>query len=304
MKEEIKLNTQGLEPDFVEQLKKDVRHNKIKLLFQNKILPFAVSVLLVGGMAYSIAKVQKSKYLPVNTIKDIEIIGSELHLDEAWIREASVVCSSQKGIEMCVEPELLQEYEEDFLWCQDYLNDIFALINPNIKFFITSLQEQSQYQTISYYIEEGEWCILGTNTSESRDVRGGRTFWGEKREYLQIAKNTVRLNEQFKDTFDNDKFCLRETILHETLHALGLDHVEREDGGGVMGSSIGAKILALSPKEFALLITFYGDKDKLEYYNDFLDWYECEYEKACLSSDKSANVDIYEYLNLSIDKQR
>ena len=228
-------------------------------------------------------------YYPVKDISSIKYLQKELQVDygDEEGKDIKLMKIARNGVEMKVSQDLISQFEDDFVWCANYLNGLFEFINPNIKFNIQVLgeNEDTSFDSIQYHKYSENSKILGvtysTKYQETKVLGKNWTFVNEKAP--NITQNEVGFNFKSLNSiiFSENRYAFRYVLLHETLHALGLEiHLEKEEGGGMMTKYVSNTPLCVSPKELALLISYYGENGRIEEYNELLSWYAEKYNVA------------------------
>lgn len=235
-------------------------------------------------------------YCPVNDLDDIEQIQGDLKLDTSFSDESfvHVVRAERDGIEMQVQEGIYKGHEEDFEWCKDVLNDIFSVINPDISFYITiENMPHMDSSRITYR----------SNYEDKDDNNLAKTFYNYTFKKYNENKMPVITDSEIYFNFARDSvryknYIFRSVMLHETLHALGLSHVEKENGGQLMPQILDTESLdpiVLSPVEMSMLISYYGDKGRSEEYIEFLEWYQGEFDRINQECSELKPEDFYEH---------
>ena len=185
-------------------------------------------------------------------------------------------------VDMAMNKEFYSKYTEDCNWCYDYIKDLFAIIAPdakiNLKVINNAIDEKTFFSPhIIAYGEQNyeESNILGA-TNKHLNVTTKEV------DKVAISSNII-MNSKYEENFTEQSSYFRKALLHETMHAFGLNHLEDDNGGNVMDSRCSDSVLplTLSPDEMEKMVSLYSTRSE-SFLSVFLNWYRRQYDN-CLS---------------------
>lgn len=180
--------------------------------------------------------------------------------------------ANKNGINLVFDENPFGNYKNSFIWAQNYLNNIFQIINPDISFNITNATEKfNNDSSIAFSFKD-----LNSDNNLAK-TNAQVKFTANKAE---VTRGDIFFDSCDKELLDQNQFITRATILHEILHALGVPHISQTEGGNIMQENVcDVGPLILSTNEIKALTVLYGNNENVEFYDQFLTWYENKYNQ-------------------------
>ena len=227
-------------------------------------------------------KAEWDKYVNTAIPRYSDAYTNNAVLDAVDMNIEMPITMRNNSVDMAMNVDFYNKYSDECDWCYRYIKEIFSVIAPdakiNMKVINNAIDENTFFSPhIIAYSEHNyeDSAFLGaTNKHLGVSVKDG--------DKATISSN-VMMNSKFEDKFTEQSAYFRKAMLHETLHAFGLNHLEEGKGGNIMTANCADSVtpLMLSPAEMEKMIGLYSTRSE-SFLNVFMNWYRRQYDN-CVS---------------------